>query len=77
MKSVKELRQTTSLSQSQFAKVVDIPRSMINRYENGHTTPSLDNYIKIVEALGFELKLVPRDLSETELLKLVEDLEFE
>lgn len=76
MKSVKELRQTTSLNQSQFAKLVDIPRSMINRYENGHTEPSLANYVKIVEALGFELKLIERELTENELYELIDELEF-
>ncbi|MBD1995134.1 helix-turn-helix transcriptional regulator [Leptolyngbya sp. FACHB-541] len=40
-KLVRELRQLTALSQEQFAALLGVAYSTINRWENGHVQPSL------------------------------------
>ncbi|MBD3886739.1 helix-turn-helix transcriptional regulator [Phormidium tenue FACHB-886] len=40
-KLIRELRQLTALSQAQFAALLGVAYSTINRWENGHVQPSL------------------------------------
>jgi putative transcriptional regulator len=40
-KLIRELRQLTALSQEQFAALLGVAYSTINRWENGHVQPSL------------------------------------
>jgi transcriptional regulator with XRE-family HTH domain len=45
------------LSQVEFAKKADLPRSTITRFENGNCNPTLNNLKKIAKALDMELRI--------------------
>lgn len=52
---LKKLRQEKHLSQENLAEQLFISRQAISKWENGDTTPDLDNLIKISEILGASL----------------------
>lgn len=54
---IKELRENKGMSQYRLAEITGINRSTINRYENNNIKKiSLDNLIKICEALDVNIK---------------------
>lgn len=48
---VKELRIQKGYSQAQLAIIIGVDRKTINRIENGHFSPNLENLVKIFEVL--------------------------
>ena len=50
MKTIKQLRIETGLSQSQFAEKSGIPVRTLQEYEQGRIKPSAENYFKALEA---------------------------
>lgn len=69
--NIKYLRTQKNMSQQDLAKKAGIDRSTISRIENGIIETTLDNAIKISDALGVSLyELIGRDLkSDTTLPK--------
>lgn len=49
---VKELRIKKGYSQAQLAVAIGIDRKTINRIENGHFSPNLENLVKIFQVLN-------------------------
>ncbi|HAU87480.1 MAG TPA: XRE family transcriptional regulator [Lachnospiraceae bacterium] len=57
---ITELRRSRGISQHELANITGIKQPVIARMEKGTTNPRLDTVIKIVEALDYELKIVPK-----------------
>lgn len=53
-------RREAGLSQAALARKANIPRSVLNAYERGRRQPGANALASILEAAGFELRLVPR-----------------
>ncbi len=53
------LRKDKGLSQKDLAKATNLAQPAIARMESKRTIPQLDTLIKISEALGYTVKLVP------------------
>lgn len=52
---IRVLRRARGLSQEKLAELAGIDRQAINRIEQGHASPLLDNLIRITAALGARL----------------------
>ena len=46
------------MTQDELAELSKRPRSLIARWEQGSVSPSIDNFLEIIEVCGFELPLV-------------------
>src|SRR5512132_1137461 len=55
---IREARTRAGLTQDELSAVSGRPRSLIARWEQGSVSPSIDNFLEIIEACGFELPLV-------------------
>ena len=55
---IREARTRAGLTQDELAELSKRPRSLIARWEQGSVSPSVDNFLEIIEACGFELPLV-------------------
>ena len=49
---VREMRIAKKLSQGELASLVGVDRKTINRIENGHFSPNLENIVRIFEVLN-------------------------
>ena len=60
---IREARTRAGLTQDELAELSKRPRSLIARWEQGSVSPSVDNFLEIIEACGFELplELIERD----------------
>lgn len=70
MKTIRQLRIETGLSQSQFAKKSGIPVRTLQEYEQGRVKPSAENYFKALEASNSsgeyeKIKMLESILDET------------
>src|SRR5215471_2431101 len=67
---IREARTRAGLTQDELAERSGIARSLIARWEQGEVSPSIDNFLAIIEACGFEIPLVlsQRDTSLDERL---------
>ena len=66
--NIKYLRSIKKLSQQELAKKVGVDRSTISRIENGTIETTIDNAIKIAEALNVSLyDLIGYDIKTMEL----------
>lgn len=54
-----ELRKEHGLTQQQLAKITNLAQPAIARMESKKAVPQLDTLLKITEALGYTIKLVP------------------
>ena len=78
-RKIKEARIIKGLTQAQLAEIVSLHEKHISRIESGKYMPTLDNIIKIFNALGIEFKMSNLDLKipiennivKTELLKFI------
>ncbi len=52
---LKKIRQGKNISQEDLAEQLFISRQAISKWENGDTTPDLDNLVKLSEILGVSL----------------------
>lgn len=55
---VREARIAKGYSQSRLAELVGVDRKTINRIENGHFSPNLENIVRIFEALNLKAQKV-------------------
>ena len=55
---IREARTRAGLTQDELAELSRRPRSLIARWEQGSVSPSIDNFLEMIEACGFELPLV-------------------
>lgn len=55
---IREARTRAGLTQDELSERSKRPRSLIARWEQGSVSPSVDNFLEIIEACGFELPLV-------------------
>lgn len=52
---IRSARLHANLTQEKLAELAGMDRQAINRIEQGHASPRLDNLIRIAEALGLPL----------------------
>ena len=55
---IREARTRAGLTQDELSELSKRPRSLIARWEQGAVSPSIDNFLEIIEACGYELPLV-------------------
>ena len=55
---IREARTRAGLTQDDLSELSGRPRSLIARWEQGAVSPSIDNFLEIIEACGYELPLV-------------------
>lgn len=58
------LRKNKGLSQKDLAKAANLAQPAIARMESKRAVPQLDTLIKIIEALGYTLAIVPLEPAE-------------
>jgi len=56
-----EYRKESGMTQEEVAKSMEVPQSTIARLEGYKTIPRIDTYIKYLDAVGYKLKIVPKD----------------
>lgn len=54
-----EQRHNKGMTQKELAAATSLTQSVIARFESKKVTPQLDTLIKVADALGCELKIVP------------------
>lgn len=54
---IRKIRKAAGKTQQDIADHSGLTIASVSRLENGHTKPTLETYISIIEALGYELKL--------------------
>jgi transcriptional regulator with XRE-family HTH domain len=52
MLKLKEIRENRGLTQSQVAKIIDVDRSEISKYESGKRKLNQDQIVELVKALN-------------------------
>lgn len=57
---IRFLRLRANMTQRQVAEKADLTIAAVSRLENGHSQPTLDTYLKIVQALDYDLVLQPK-----------------
>jgi DNA-binding XRE family transcriptional regulator len=60
--ALKSRRTNRAIRQQQLASVVDISRFTLVDLEAGKSDPHLSTILKLADALGYKLALVPRDV---------------
>lgn len=61
---IREVRRDRRLSQEKLAELAGIDRQSVNRIEQGHQSPVLDNLIRVAAALQMEVVLADLALEE-------------
>ena len=56
---LKEERKKANMTQSQLAKITEMKKEVISRIENGKVDIQLSTFLKIIQGLGLQMKLVP------------------
>lgn len=59
IEKVKEMRESTGLSQTQLAKASGVKQSAIARMESMKAVPQIDTLIKLLVPMGYTLDIVP------------------
>jgi predicted transcriptional regulator len=59
-----DLRAATRISQTTLAQMLNVGVKRIGDFEHGRRTPSTGTVIRILEAFGFQLALVPLEDDE-------------
>ncbi len=60
MSIIREIRERSFLTQQALAERAGTSRTRLSAYENGRTHPELDTIVRIADAAGQELAVVPR-----------------
>ncbi len=60
--NIKHIRKQRRLSCSDLARMVDKDTSQISRWERGITEPSLEEIEKVFEAMGYQIKVIIREI---------------
>jgi transcriptional regulator with XRE-family HTH domain len=58
---LRRIRQSHGLSLNQVARAAGFSQNDVRRWEQGQHIPSVLNFQAVINALGYELRLVPRD----------------
>ena len=58
--TLRELRIRAGRKQAEVATAAGIPASVLSAYERGHRDPGLQAVSRILDALGLEVRFVPR-----------------
>ena len=56
-----KLRNESNISQSELARRVGIARSTIARMERNLHSISLSNFVKVLDAFGYKLKIIKKE----------------
>lgn len=70
---LKVARQEKGLSQRAMAELVGVPQAHVSRIEQGLVNPTVTTLDQFAEALGLEVRLMPRSLGVTVMDQLVAD----
>ena len=62
--NIRNLRKENKMSQEQLAEKLDVSRQSISLWENGQTTPSMDNIIAIADIFGVSTDVLLKDSVE-------------
>lgn len=73
-RSLRELRLRAGLTQREVARRIGLPSTVLSAYERGRRQPSLDTAGRIIAAIGFDIRFVPRLDPEVQARRLVEVL---
>jgi transcriptional regulator with XRE-family HTH domain len=65
--SIRFIRRLKKLSQKDLAKRIDVPRTLVNRWENGLHPPTPSSICKIAEGLGVSPQLIIAAAEEIDL----------
>ncbi len=57
MKSLKEIRKSSGLSQKELAKKIGVTQQQYSRYEVGVNKITLEMYLKIINTCGYRIKI--------------------
>lgn len=72
-KNIRNLRKENKMSQEQLAEKLNVSRQSISLWENGQTTPSMDNIIAIADIFGVSTDVLLKDsveeISDNEIVK--------
>ena len=55
---LKEERKKVNMTQTQLAELADMKKEVISRIENGKVDVQLSTFLRVIEGLGLQLKLV-------------------
>lgn len=69
---LKEERKKLEISKYKLGKESNISHTTIMRIENGEVMPSLDTFVKLAEALGYDLELIKKSESSVSISKQIE-----
>lgn len=58
--NLKEIRKSVGFNQTDLAKKLGIPQQQYSRYETSINKINLDMFLKIVDACGYDIKLIKR-----------------
>lgn len=58
---LRRLRLSAGLSQTELARRLKVPASVLSAYENGKREPKVDIFFHAVEAAGFRIEYVPAE----------------
>lgn len=70
IRRVVQARKQSGLTQKSLADIIGVTQQEISRFENEKHIPKLSSFIRIIEAIGFELKLEKKNATEISDLKL-------
>ena len=56
---LKQERKKANMTQTELAELADMKKEVISRIENGKVDVQLSTFLRLVEGLGLQLKLVP------------------
>jgi transcriptional regulator with XRE-family HTH domain len=59
---IREARMRAGLTQDELSELSGRPRSLIARWEQGEVSPSIDNFLEVIEACGFTIPLLLAEL---------------
>ena len=59
---IRAARESCNMTQMQLARLVDVERPMISRYENGHDVPVIDVLAKLADELDTPFKVMGREI---------------
>lgn len=67
---IREARLRAGLTQAELSRLTGTQRSVIARWEQGAVSPSIDHFLEMIQACGFQLPLmlVPQEASLDERL---------
>jgi transcriptional regulator with XRE-family HTH domain len=70
---LRRIRQSRGLSLNQVAHAAGFSRNDIRRWESGQHVPSVLKFLAVIDALGYELRLVQRNDAATRILERGDD----